>query len=58
MDDAKQVREIADTIAAVLCNRENRFSVEVRDSVVWTRIYIGASKTSTNEHYMIQIDKV
>lgn len=56
-DDINAVKEVAEIIAATLCNRENHFSVEVRDSVVWTRIYIGASKESTGEHYIIQIDK-
>lgn len=53
-----EVREIADVIAATLANRENRYSVEVRTSVVHTRVYIGASNFNDNRHFMVQIDKV
>lgn len=59
MDDNTRIQQLNDfceELAAFLASREKRFSVEVRDSVVWSRRYIGASKESTDEHYMIQVD--
>lgn len=56
-DADPQTVAIAEAIATVLANREQRFSVEIRSSVVGTRVYIGASKESTDEHYFIQIYK-
>lgn len=51
-------REFADTIATYLANRDNRYSVEVRESPSNDRrIYIGVTKESTREYYQIVIDR-
>jgi hypothetical protein len=55
-EQIERLREVTEVLAAALANREERVSVEVRGSVRADRLYIGASKESTNEHYAIQID--
>lgn len=55
-EEIAQLREVTEIIAAALASREARFSVEVRDSVRADRMYIGASKESTGEHYIIQVE--
>ena len=55
MIDDKQTEAICETIAVALT--EQGYSVETRGSVVYTRGYIGVSKESTDEYYVIQVDK-
>lgn len=55
-EEIAKVKEITETVAAALASREERYSVETKDSLVWTRMYIGAHKE--NAHFVIQIDLV
>lgn len=49
---------ITQKIAELLCSRENGYSVEVKDSVVSDRFYIGVDNARTGEHYIVQVDKL
>lgn len=50
---------VADAIAAALVQPSNGgFSVEVLQSVVGTRLYVGVEDHERGEHYLVQIDRV